>query len=63
MIFIHGDENFFQSSTDRLGNTVMKHLRHITPVFHFFTPWKCRKNKEFLMFSGGMENGHWLEMG
>ena len=35
-------------------------LTHFTPMFHFYTPWKCQKARGFLKFSGSikMEHGH-----
>ena len=39
----------------------------ISPVINLFhanfTPWKCQKNRGFLMFAGGVEMEHWREMG
>ena len=36
---------------------------YFKPMFHFYTPWKHQKAKDFLMFSGGIEMEHWLKMG
>ena len=30
-------------------------LTHITPMSHFYTPWKRQKTSGFLTFSGGIE--------
>ena len=38
-------------------------LTHISPMFHFYTPWKCQKTFDFLIFSGGAEVEHWAELG
>ena len=38
-------------------------LIHFQPMFYFNTPWKYQKTRGFLMFSGGIEVGHWLKMG
>ena len=32
-------------------------LTHFGPIFHFYTPWKRQKTKDFLTFSGGIEIG------
>ena len=32
-------------------------------MYHFWTPWKRQKTSGFLVFSGGTEMGHWLQMG
>ena len=31
-------------------------------MFHFYTSWRYKKAEGFL-FSGGIEEEHWLEMG
>ena len=33
------------------------------PLVSFYTPWKQRKNSDYLMFSGGKERDKWHEMG
>ena len=33
------------------------------PPLSFYTTWKHQKTRGFLMFSGGVERGHWHEMG
>ena len=38
-------------------------LIYFKSVFRFYSPWKSQKNKDFLIFSGGIEMGHWLEIG
>ena len=38
-------------------------LTNFKPMFHFYTPWKRQKTKDFLTFSGGMEMEHRLEIG
>ena len=40
-------------------------LTYFQPMFHFYTPplRKHQKTFDFLMFSGGKEVEHWLEMG
>ena len=37
-------------------------LTHISPMLHFYNPWKCQKTIGFLMFSGGMEMWYWTKM-
>ena len=37
-------------------------LTYFRSVFNFYTPWKHRKTFSCLMFSGGLEIEHWLEM-
>ena len=32
-------------------------------MFHFKTPWKCKKTRGSLTFSGSIETEHWLEIG
>ena len=27
-------------------------VNHVSPMSHFYTPWKCQKTYGFLMFSG-----------
>ena len=36
---------------------------HFSPVSHFYTPWKRRKTKGFMTFSGGIEMWHWTKIG
>ena len=31
----------------------MTWLNHLSPMFHFYTPWKRQKTKGYLTFSGG----------
>ena len=38
-------------------------LTQLQPMFHFYTPRKHQKTSGFLMFSGGTEVQHWLNMG
>ena len=38
-------------------------LTQFTVVLSFYTPWKHQKISGFLMFSGGIENDQWHEMG
>ena len=40
-----------------------KNLTHFSPMLHFYTPWKRQKTFDFLMFSGGIEIGHWDKIG
>ena len=42
---------------------VSQWLTHFGPMFHFYTPWKCQKTKDFLMFSGGVEMERRAKMG
>ena len=35
----------------------------ISPMFHFYTPWKRKKTKSFLTFLGGIEMEHWVKIG
>ena len=48
------DPTFLQKemwqSEDRWGNLCFHGLKHFTPIFHFYTPWKRQKNKSFLTF-------------
>ena len=37
-------------------------LAHFQPIFHFYTPWKHKKNFGFLMFPGSIEVKYWLKM-
>ena len=37
------------------GNIVATFLTNFSPILHFCTPWKLRKIKRFLMFSGVIE--------
>ena len=39
------------------------HLSNLTPMFHFYTPWKRQKTSRFLSSSGGIEMKHWCKMG
>ena len=45
-------DNFSPHLSSEFSQT---HLTHFTPMFHFYTPWKCQKTRGFLTFSGGME--------
>ena len=38
-------------------------LTHFKLMFHFYTLWKHKKQTDFLMFSGGTEMEHWLQIG
>ena len=38
-------------------------LTHFSPMFHFYTPWKCKETKGFLAVSGGIEMEHQGKMG
>ena len=37
-------------------------VAHFSPIFYFYTPWKRRKTKGFLTFSGCIEMSHWAKM-
>ena len=37
-------------------------LTHPSPVFHFYTPWKCEKTFSFPTFSGDTDIDHWAKM-
>ena len=37
-------------------------LTHSWPTFLFFTSWKHKRNKDFLVFSGDENCWHWLEV-
>ena len=39
------------------------HLTHLSPMFHFYTPWKRQKTFSFLTFSGVIEMEHWAKIG
>ena len=39
------------------------HLTHLSPMFHFYTPWKRQKTFSFLTFSGVIELEHWAKIG
>ena len=43
--------------------TSMVQLTYFSPVSLFYTPWKRRKIKGILTFSGGIEIWHWTKMG
>ena len=36
-------------------------LKHFIPLVSLYTPWKYKKTKSILMFSGGLERGQWRE--
>ena len=38
-------------------------VTHFMPLVSFYIPWKHQKTFGFLIFSGGIERGHWHEMG
>ena len=38
-------------------------LTHFMSLVSFDTPWKHQKNKDFHMFSEGIERDQWHEMG
>ena len=40
---------------------ISEKLTHFSPMFHFYTPWKCLKTKCFLMISWGYTNETWLK--
>ena len=43
-------------------NTQTCSLNHFTLIFNFYFPWKLRKTRRFLTFSGGREMENWREL-
>lgn len=44
-------------------NNQCKSLTHFSPVFHISNPWKHKKTRGFLTFSGCRKIKHWAKMG
>ena len=40
----------------------IRSLNHFSTMWHFYTPWKRKKTKGFLMFSEGIEMEHWAKI-
>ena len=38
---------------------IAQRLTYVSPMLHFYTPWKRLKTFGFLKFSGGIEMKHW----
>ena len=52
-------EFFFQEHWPYNKVICSKLLSHFMLMYHFYTPWKRPKTKDFLKFSGGIEMEHW----
>ena len=47
---------------DHFVGLALKGLNNISPIFHFYIPWKRQKTKSFLTFPGGIEIEHLAKM-
>ena len=62
--YISTIKHFFRKLCLFLDKRFFQNLQasfNISPVFHFYTTWKCQKTKCFLTFSGGIVTKHWLK--
>ena len=57
---------FLQNTSGQLityiGKKAVSNWSILAQMFHFYIPWKRRKTKAFLTFSGGIKMEHWAKM-
>ena len=46
----------------KIGTLAKNGLIHFRSIFHFYTPWKHHKTRDFVMFSRDIEMEHWCEI-
>ena len=54
---------YCETDNEFFYTTELLALTHFKSMFHIYIPCEHKKSPGFLMFSGGMEMEHWLEIG